>query len=73
MLFSISKHFFQKSEVVTQKDKAKSKPIARLKVRIFSKSAVKTFFLVFPSVIQRRRSTLQRATSVKAWKLNEQG
>ena len=52
MLFSISKHSFPKMEgelmpmtgvisgVVTPKGKTKSKPLARLKVRIFSKTVV---------------------------------
>ena len=52
MLFNISKHSFAKiqgqlmpmtgviSGVVTLKDKTRSNPLARLKVRIFSKSVV---------------------------------
>ena len=42
------------SGVVTPKEKTKSNPLARLKARIFSKSK----FLVFPSVIERRKFTL---------------
>ena len=42
------------SGVVTPKDKTKSNPLPRLKVRIFSKSVV-TFF---PSVIKSRKFTL---------------
>ena len=42
------------SEVITPKDKTKSNPLARLKVRIFSKSVVS----FFPSVIKSRKFTL---------------
>ena len=46
------------SGVVTPTDKSKSNPLARLKVRILSKSVV---ILVFPSVIKRRKFTLPQS------------
>ena len=67
MLFSISKYSFPRiqgqlmpmtgviSGTVTPKDKTKSNPLARVKVRMFSKCGK---FLVFPSVIKRRKFTL---------------
>ena len=73
-LFSISKKSFSKlpgqlilvtgvlSGVVIPKDKIKSNPFAREKVRILSKSVV-----IFGSFYS------QKATSIKAWKLNDQG
>ena len=68
MLFSISKDSFPKmqvqvmpmtgviSGVIKPKNKTKSNSLARLKVRIFSKICGE--FLVFPSVIRRRKFTL---------------
>ena len=44
------------SGVIKPKNKTKSNSLARLKVRIFSKICGE--FLVFPSVIRRRKFTL---------------
>ena len=78
ILFSISKHYFSKiqsqlmiitgfiSRMVTPKDKSKSNPLARLKVRIFSKSVVS--FQSFPVSLRGRSLPSRRATNIKEWK-----
>ena len=78
ILFSISKHYFSKiqgqlmiitgfiSRMVTPKDKSKSNPPARLKVRIFSKSVVS--FQSFPVSLRGRSLLSRRATNIKEWK-----
>ena len=54
------------SGVVTPKEKTKSNPLARQKVRTLSKSVVN--FYSFPVSLGGRSFHSQRATSMKAWK-----
>ena len=81
-IFSISKHFFSKiqgqlmpmtgaiSGVVTPKDKTKSNCLARKKTRTFSKSGK---FLIFPSVIKRRKFTLPNSYQDQSMEVKSTG
>ena len=56
------------SGFITPKDKTKSNPPCYTKSQDLLKICGK--FVVFPSVINRMELHSQRATSIKAWKLN---
>ena len=58
------------SGTVTPKDKTKSNPLARVKVRMFSKCGK---FLVFSSVIKRRKFTLQTSYQHQSMEVNWTG
>ena len=58
------------SGTVTPKDKTKSNPLARVKVRMFSKCGK---FLVFSSVIKRRKFTLQMSYQHQSMEVNWTG